>query len=148
MKLGPCRFEPGHAQMSAKATIEDFQAALEFAAWAASASPWWVGDLLNEAERRFGDKYSQAVPESISLSKANRLRSTAAKVKKAHRRPESTLSQGHYDTAARLPDVCQEEFLDRAEEEGLGTNEFRDLVSDFLGSQKSSAKLRSNPSQF
>ena len=136
MKLGPCRFDPDHAHMAAKATVEDFQAALEFAVWAATASPWWIGDLLNEAERRFGDQHTQAIPESISLSKANRLRSTAARVKKAHRRPESTLSQSHYDNAARLPEVYQDEFLDKAEDEGLGTNEFRDLVSSFLRSKK------------
>ena len=136
MKIGPCEFSPGHARMAASATISDFQAALEFAAWAAKGSPWWIGDLINEAERRFGDAHAQAIPESLSLSKANRLRHTAGRVDKGHRRPFTGLSQGHYDTAARLPSGLQASYLDQAVIEGWGTNEFRDVVSELLRSKR------------
>ena len=139
MKIGDADIDEFGATMPKAATVEDFEQALQFAAWALQGSPWWIGDLLNEAERRFGDGYAQSVPDSLSLSKVNRLRSTSAKVAKALRKPNTGLSQGHYDTAARLPANFQEEFLTKAINEGWGTNEFRDLVSVFLRTQKDKA---------
>ncbi len=142
MLLGPCDLGPGSAKVASDATIQDFENAMEFAAYCLKASPWWIGDLLNEAYRRFGDQYAQCIPPSISLSQANRLRSVADKIPKANRRPLETLSQGHYDSLARLPAAIQTEFLDKAVTEGLGTNEFRDLISAHLRYVKAQAKER------
>ena len=136
MKIGKADVSELGATMPATATVEDFEQALQFAAWAIQGAPWWIGDLLNEAERRFGDGYAQSVPESLSLSKINRLRSTSARVAKASRKPNSGLSQGHYDTAARLPASFQDEFLEKAIQNGWGTNHFRDAVAEFLRTQK------------
>ena len=142
MKIGRCQFEAGHAKMDAGASISDFQGALEFAVFATKGGPWWVGDLLNEAERRFGDLYAQACPMSLSNSQSNRLRATARRIKRSHRRPHEGLSQSHYDTAARLPEVEQEEFLQIAIDEGLNSNEFRDLVADQKRAMKAAAEER------
>ena len=139
------KFELGHngaKPLSGDVNIIEFEAIMSFVAYCLKGAPWWAGDLLNEADRRFGDGYAQCVPTNLSNSQANRLRSVAEKVPAAHRRPLTTLSQGHYDTLARLPVIVQPEFLDRAVTEGLGTNEFRDLAADYLRMKKAEAKER------
>jgi hypothetical protein len=132
MKIGKAEVDEYGATMPKDATVRDFEQALQFAAWAIQGAPWWIGDLLNEAERRFGDGYAQSIPESLSLSKLNRLRSTSDRVAKASRKPNLGLSQAHYDTAARLPAQFQDEFLELAIQKGWGTNQFRDVVSEYL----------------
>ena len=134
--IGKFSLGSGTVKVASDATVIEFEAALQFVAFCIKGAAWWAGDLLNEAERRFGDKYAQCVPTSLSNSQANRLRSVAEKVPAAHRRPLTTLSQGHYDTLARLPAASQPSFLARAVDDGLGTNEFRDLVSEFLREEK------------
>jgi len=136
MRVGKAEIDEYGATMPKDANVGDFEQALQFAAWAVQGAPWWIGDLLNEAERRFGEGYAQSIPDSLSLSKINRLRSTSARVAKAARKPNLGLSQAHYDTAARLPANFQDEFLENAIQNGWGTNYFRDVVSEFLRIQK------------
>jgi len=142
MKKGKCELREAHAKMSADSTVSDFEEALTAAAYFLKGAPWWIGDLLNEAERRFGEGYAQCVPTSVSESQANRLRSVASKVPQDNRKPLETLSQGHYDAAARLPVELQVPFLEQAITDGLGTNEFRNLISASLRRIKEETKER------
>jgi hypothetical protein len=45
-------------------TFEEWQATLERAEWIERASPWWVVDLLAFGRAKFGEDYSQALPDA------------------------------------------------------------------------------------
>jgi hypothetical protein len=91
---------------------------------------WWLGDWLNEGERRYGETYTQAI--EVTGHKADQLRQcklVAAKVKKANRL--AILSWTHHLKIAFQDDDIQRVMLAQAVEYELSTRELEEAVKDY-----------------
>lgn len=92
------------------------------------ASLWWWGDWLLFGERKYGEMYSQAleVSDHAYQSLANAV-FVSSKIEFYRRR--ENLSWAHHQEVASLPQVEQDEWLERAECESLSRNELRRALS-------------------
>lgn len=118
MTLGPFRFSPtGLAvQGGANVPLEDWAAPLQFSLWCQQGAPWWIGDLLNAGDARFGEMFSQVCEGSVSADQLQRYESVARRVPAENRRP--ALSWSAHAAVARLPHALQRKMLERAEQSG------------------------------
>jgi len=133
LEFGPIELAECQANQPASATLEDYQQAMAFAVAVCRHCHWWVGDMMLELERRFGDLSTQALPmDSISLDQLNRIKAVSRRVPKANRRAD--LSWYHHQQVSRLPKHLQQNWLEKAALEGWSSNEFRVQVSKFLSS--------------
>jgi hypothetical protein len=93
------------------------------------AIQWAVGDWLNFGERKYGEKYAQAV--EITGYVYNALVSqkwVSGRFELTRRRVN--LSWSHHVEVARLAPFQQDKMLDRAIAEGWTRNELRDQVAE------------------
>ena len=116
LPLGPFRFTPTGVRVGGRPEVGEFEAPLRFALWCQQAAPWWIGDLLNSGDDRFGEMFSQVCEGQISASLLQRYESVARRVPKENRNPN--LSWSSHAAVARLPAVLQKDLLDRAERFG------------------------------
>ena len=103
--------------------LEDWAGPLLFAIWAQRASPWWIGDLLNAGDARFGEAYSQICEGAVSADMLQRYESVARRVPPENRRPN--LSWSAHAAAARLPHDEQRIMLEKAERYGWSSEVVR-----------------------
>jgi hypothetical protein len=81
-------------------------------------SPIWIGDWLNEGEKRWGETYAQAVDiTKLSVDTLAHYRSVMGSVPRSVRYPGGTLS--HYRVVAGLPTEEQSKILKEAAEQNL-----------------------------
>ncbi len=118
MTLGPFRFSPTALAIrsGAEAPIESWAAPLHFSLWCQQGAPWWIGDLLNAGDARFGEMFSQVCQGSVSADQLQRYESVARRVPPENRRPG--LSWSAHAAVARLPHTLQRTMLERAERSG------------------------------
>jgi hypothetical protein len=102
---------PGHGP-----PLEDWAGPLRFALWCQQGAPWWIGDLLNAGDTRFGEMFSQVCEGAVSADQLQRYESVARRVPPENRRPG--LSWSAHAAVARLPRALQRKMLDRAEQYG------------------------------
>jgi hypothetical protein len=94
---------------------------------------FYMADALNAGERLFNEEFSQAIDNTRAFMRlssktiANAMW-IAGKVMPLHRR--ETLSLAHHEVVAKLPETEQEEFLNKAETEGLTTKELKEAVRE------------------
>lgn len=107
---------------------QEFSEAFRFAMWANRSSQFWLGDMLLEGLRRFGDDFYQHIdaPES-AFNHLERCRAISAKVPPENRNP--FLSWTHHAFVATLPPGKQKAALAHAEEDGLNTSEFQAWIA-------------------
>ena len=130
-EFGDIQLDTCRPQGARVADLEDIEKAMTWAALTARHAPWWIGDLLIELDRRFGDKGAQAIPSDLlSLDYLERVKGVAQKVPYENRRDD--LSWTHHQQASRLPRSMQKEWLDRAAAEGGNSNQLRMAISRFL----------------
>lgn len=104
--------------------------AASFALLAARAGPWWIGDLLADGERLWGDAVWQAMQAGgHSLSQLERYLGVARAVPRENRRED--LSWTHHAYVARLPHAAQRELLTEAASEGLTSAELYSRVREW-----------------
>ena len=96
--------------------LEDWAGPLRFALWCQQGAPWWIGDLLNAGDARFGEMFSQVCEGAVSADQLQRYESVARRVPPENRRPG--LSWSAHAAVARLPHAVQRKMLDRAERAG------------------------------
>ncbi len=88
---------------------------------------WWFGDWCNFGERKYGEKYSQALEagdyEHGTLRDAAWV---ASHIEMSSRR--DNLSWSHHREVASLDQKDQDRWLDRAEKENLTRSELRSLI--------------------
>lgn len=85
---------------------------------------WWIGDWLNYGERRWGEKYAQAVLETgKSYSTLTKYASVAGRYEVFRRR--QTLPWSHHAAVVGLPEEERDAWLDRAENEEWSEGELR-----------------------
>jgi len=106
--------------------IEQWLEPLTFAIWAQRASPWWIGDLLNAGDARFGEAFSQACEGIVSAEMLQRYESVARRVPAENRLP--TLSWSAHAAVARLPRERQRGMLELAEKHGWTSTDLRHRV--------------------
>ena len=116
LPLGPFRFGPAGVRIAGRPTVEEFAGPLRFALWCQKGAAWWIGDLLNDGDERFGEMFSQVCEGQISASLLQRYESVARRVPRENRRPN--LSWSCHAAVARLPGVSQRRLLGKAEEHG------------------------------
>src|SRR6185369_4643368 len=123
ISIGPFHFTSVGVRFSGKPELPDWKGPLQFALWCQRAGPWWVGDLLNAGEDRFGESFSQMCEGAVSAEMLNRYASVARRVPIENR--VASLSWSAHAVVARLPVDQQKRLLQEAERRGWTTDELR-----------------------
>lgn len=130
ISLGPIELHSTGIRISGDPQLNEWSGPLQFALWCQRAGPWWIGDLLNAGDSRFGEAFSQVCDGEISADQLQRYESVARRVPPENRRPN--LSWSAHAAVARLPPERQREMLDRAEENGWSSEQLRVYVRDTM----------------
>ena len=80
ISIGPFHFTSVGVRFSGKPELPEWKGPLQFALWCQRAGPWWIGDLLNAGEDRFGESFSQMCEGAVSAEMLNRYASVARRV--------------------------------------------------------------------
>jgi hypothetical protein len=122
---GPFKLTSTTVEVDAQAmTFEEWEAALEWCQSVEKASPWWVGDLIEMGEARWGEKYAQALDHTKYSEQALRdIAYVARSVAPSIRRPEVSFT--HHREVAALPPSAQQTWLHKAETENLTAAQLR-----------------------
>jgi len=123
ISVGPFHFTSTGVRISGKPELGAWKGPLQFALWCQRAGPWWIGDLLNAGEDRFGETFSQMCEGAVSAEMLNRYASVARRVPLENRRPG--LSWSAHAVTARLPHDVQRKLLAEADRRGWTTDELR-----------------------
>jgi hypothetical protein len=123
ISIGPFHFTSVGVRFSGKSDLNDWKGPLQFALWCQRAGPWWIGDLLNAGEDRFGESFSQMCEGMVSAEMLNRYASVARRVPIQNRIP--TLSWSAHAAVARLPVDQQKRLLQDADRHGWTSDELR-----------------------
>jgi hypothetical protein len=121
ISVGPFHFTSVGVRFSGKPDLNEWKGPLQFALWCQRAGPWWIGDLLNAGEDRFGESFSQMCEGAVSAEMLNRYASVARRVPIENRVP--TLSWSAHAAVARLPVDEQKRLLLEADRRGWTTEE-------------------------
>jgi hypothetical protein len=89
---------------------------------------WWIGDWLNYGERRWGEKYTQALEDTAYAYQTLANDKYVASRFQVSRRRESLKWHHHAAVAGMEPDE-QERLLDIAEDKELNRDAFRALIT-------------------
>ncbi|QDT38235.1 hypothetical protein [Stratiformator vulcanicus] len=134
LQLGPFKLTPTALGVSGSPELEQWGTPLKFALWCQQASPWWIGDLLNQGDARFGEMFSQVCEGAVSADQLQRYESVARRVP-AENRVEG-LSWSAHAAVARLPHKMQREMLARAERLGWTSALLQKKVRQEIARQK------------
>jgi Asp-tRNA(Asn)/Glu-tRNA(Gln) amidotransferase C subunit len=108
-------------------TYAEWSAATVWSQSVEKASPFWIGDLLQWGEAKFGEKYTQALAATGSaIGTLMNIASVAEKVPAERRHPDMTFTH-HVEVAPLKPDE-QTEWLDKAEVENWTSKELRHQI--------------------
>jgi len=103
-------------------TFEEYEQALSFAARAEGASQFWIGDLLNAAEGKWGEMYTQAIEMTgLSYQSIANAKWVCSKVQFSDR--SEKLGFQHHQKLASLPSDQQRKWLTKAAEESWSAAE-------------------------
>ena len=110
-------FTPTELILPEDTSFEDWTAIGQRLQWINKGIHWWLGDLLKFGERKWGEKYAQAIEET-PFTKQTLMNDVwvASAIKPSARREK--LSFGHHSVVAALPPDERDEWLDAAEREG------------------------------
>ena len=134
--MGVIDVVPAHRTLSGKLAETGYELpeGLTFEEWAAEgptliamarSAMWWVGDWLRYGERRFGERYAQAVEATgFALQTLRNAVWVCEKIPPSERRP--SLDFGHHEAVAPLEPHQRRELLERAETEGMSVREVRE----------------------
>lgn len=92
-----------------------------------ACSLWWIGDWVNYGERRYGEKYQEAVTlTEYAMGTLRNAAWVASAVQLSHRC--DNLSWSHHREVADLKPAEQKRFLRLAEARGLSVDELRQEI--------------------
>ena len=123
ISIGPFHFTSVGVRFSGKPELAEWKGPLQFALWCQRAGPWWIGDLLNAGEDRFGESFSQMCEGTVSAEMLNRYASVARRVPIENR--VASLSWSAHAVVARLPVDLQKRLLQEADRHGWTSEELR-----------------------
>ena len=130
LSVGPFQFSSTGVRVVGKPELEAWKGPVQFAFWCQRAGPWWIGDMVNAGEDRFGEAFSQLGEGGVSTEMLSRYAAVARRVPIQNRLPG--LSWSAHAMVARLPVERQRPVLERAEREGWDTTQIRDHVRELL----------------
>lgn len=105
-------------------SFETLQELLAFAGTLHKASSWWIGDILNQIEARYGDKvYQASAVLDLAPQTVMNIMYVCAHIPRSRRRSQVKFST-HAEVAALEP-AEQQEWLVKAEENGWTKQELR-----------------------
>ena len=110
--------------------LADWKGPLQFALWCQRASPWWIGDMVNAGEDRFGEEFAEVCSGTLSTEMVSRYASVARRVPARNRR--AALSFTAHAAVARLPHDQQRRMLAEAERRGWNSDDLRKQVQKFV----------------
>lgn len=131
---GPFLLTHNGAVVRGTPTYDEWYAAITWAKQVEKASPFWVGDLLQWGEAKFGEMASQ-VHEAIGYeyqTSAN-AQYVCKKIPPERRRP--TVPFSHHAEVASLPPAEQDKWLDKCETENLTREQLRVQLRAEKGAQ-------------
>ena len=117
--LTPVSYAPSTAM-----TFDEFGDKLQLLKGLDGSVMWWMGDLLNFAQGRWGEKYTQAL-ESTDYEYDTLARASYMASRFPPDRRREGLSFSHHREVADLPPLLCDEWLDKAEAEGLSSHGLR-----------------------
>jgi hypothetical protein len=123
ISVGPFHFTSVGVRIAGKPEVPEWKGPLQFALWCQRAGPWWIGDLLNAGEDRFGESFSQMCEGAVSAEMLNRYASVARRVPIENR--VASLSWSAHAAVARLPLELQKRLLLEADRHGWTSDELR-----------------------
>ena len=132
--IGDFEFLPTAVMIKGKPPLEDWAQPLLYALWCQRASPWWIGDLLNAGDERFGEAFSQVCQGHVSAEMLQRYESVARRVPRENRSP--SLSWSAHAAVARLPYKDQRMMLRQAEENGWNSEQLRVKAREWINVRK------------
>ncbi len=121
---GPFELTKTGVIVAGEPTFEEWEAAFTWAQQVEKASPFWVGDLIEYGEHRYGEKYAQAL--DLTTASYGTLANAAyvARNVQISRRRENLPFAMHQEVAP-LPAAEQDVWLDKCEAEGLSQKQLR-----------------------
>jgi hypothetical protein len=122
-------------------SFDEWSAATEWAQKTEKASTWWVGDLIEFGEHRFGEKYSQVL-DATGYAKQTLQGMSYVSRQIAPSRRRKDLSFALHREVAPLPPAEQDEWLDRCENDNLTREQLRAQI------RASKATAARNPVEF
>jgi hypothetical protein len=121
--VGPFQFTSVGVRFTGKPGVDEWRGPLQFALWCQRAGPWWIGDLVNAGEDRFGESFSQMCEGTISTDMVSRYAAVARRVPIENR--VASLSWSAHAAVARLPLDRQKPMLLDAERHGWTSDDLR-----------------------
>jgi hypothetical protein len=126
LTMGPFCLTVMGVTMVREATFEEWESALNWTKTVNGAVQFWLGDLLEIGEQRWGQKYSQALDATEYEEKTLRNAAWVARqIPPERRRHPSKVSYSHHVEVAGLDPEKQEYWLNRTESEGLTREQLR-----------------------
>ena len=108
-------------------TWEEYEEAVHTWITVHRLSAWVISDLYNFGEKKWGERYAQAMDETgLSYGYLAIIRSVAKKIPRKRRNPN--LSFSHHTAVAKLSPEEQDVWLSRAEETGLSRDDLRQAI--------------------
>lgn len=105
-------------------TYEQWRAAMDWTQQVVKASPFWIGDLVNIGEHRYGEMYSQALDATAYCYGTLANMAYVCSRVDIYRRRE-LLSFSHHQVVAPLPPEQQTAWLEKALARSLTVQELR-----------------------
>ena len=130
MALGPFLFRPANVKVQGRPPLSNWQGPLQFGLWCQWASPWWIGDMINQGEDLFGEEFGEVCGETLSTEMVSRYASVARRVPARNRRP--ALSWSAHAAVARLSHEQQRTMLLEAERQGWNSDQLRKQVQQLV----------------
>ena len=88
---------------------------------------WWLADLMNFGEQKWGQMYAQALTiTDYTLGYLQNIKYVGSRVEYSRRREKLTFS--HHQEVAHLPSAGQEYWLDMAEQQGWSVKRLRQAI--------------------
>ena len=141
IRLGGISLTDTGLEIDRNVSFSNFDAVLQFSLAMRRFGPLWVGRVLNEMYRRFGDKCWSPINSTMASDEdINRLMKVARLVPSENWNPR--LGHTHHFHAARLPLHLQKSALATAEVDGLNSSDFGTHVSKLLNDMARSKLVR------
>lgn len=124
----PGQVTPTGLLLPEELSYEDWEGVGRTLSLIGQAHQWWRGDWLRFGERKYGEMYAQALdPDGDNYQTLRNEVWVAEHVELSRRR--DNLSWSHHAEVASLPPAEQDEWLNRADAEGMTQKELRSAIS-------------------